>query len=315
MSEILDDFGPLPELYVLKCMKQVCEGLDHAYQCNGMVHRDIKPPNILIDHGPNSSKLNLEPNIENDIAKIIDFGLAKKTDDTDNLTLTGLTVGTPHYMAPEQIRADPKIDCRADIYSLGATMYHLLTGTTPFKGNSPGAIMLAHVNDDVPDPAQIIPSLRMETIRLIQLSLAKDRDERYSNYAALKNDIDAALKARTGGNESGMRVLRKPLVVKNKVSTRKKRKSEPEMESVGPSKQAVTSRTERIEVKDGSQIERKEKGSSSMLRLVQQRLFSHKTSAAFDEDIDNSMGVSTWVWVALALSLAFMLITVVMRYA
>ena len=323
LAEMLDDFGPLPEAYVLKCILQVADGLEHAYKNGGLVHRDMKPPNILIDHGENSSKFDLEPR-DNDVAKVIDFGLAKKTNDTDNLTLTGLTVGTPHYMAPEQIRADPDIDCRADIYSLGTTLYHLLTGQTPFSGNSPGAIMLAHVNDEIPNPSEVIPSLHSETVELVMLAMAKKRDERFANYAAFKQALNGALKA-AGGAETGMRVLRKPLVVKNKL---KKKKSEPRMAAVedaadkaSADPNAVTQRTERIEQSNTTRKmpikvneEEPRKGSSSMLRMVQQRMFSHKTSAAFDDDVDQRMGVSLWVWLALAASLIFMLITLMMRY-
>lgn len=323
LAEMLDDFGPLPEPYVLKCMLQVADGLEHAYKKGGLVHRDMKPPNILIEHGPESKKTDLEPHINIDVAKVIDFGLAKKTNDTEHLTLTGLTVGTPHYMAPEQIRADPDLDCRVDIYSLGTTMYHLLTGQTPFRGNSPGAIMLAHVNEDVPNPSEIIPSLRQETVDLVMLAMAKNRDDRYTNYSAFKQALKEAMKA-CGDEGSGMRVLRKPLVVKSKL---RKKKSEPRMSSIADQARpvadpnAVTKRTERvanqattrrkpITVKE----EAPRKGSSSMLRLVQQRMFSHKTSAAFEEDIDQRMGVSLWVWLALVASLIFMLITIIMRY-
>ena len=324
LAEMLDDFGPLPEAYVLKSMLQVAGGLEHAYQKGGLVHRDMKPPNILIEHGPDSKKSDLEPHIDIDVAKVIDFGLAKKTNDTEHLTLTGLTVGTPHYMAPEQIRADPDLDCRVDIYSLGTTMYHLLTGQTPYHGNSPGAIMLAHVNEDVPDPSSIIPSLHQETVDLVMLAMAKNRDDRYSNYAAFKQALKDALQA-CGGEASGMRVLRKPLVVKSKL---KKKRSEPRISAVADEPapaaadpNAITQRTERLDKQATTKrapITTKEeaprKGSSSMLRMVQQRMFSHKTSAAFDEDIDQRMGVSLWVWLALAASIIFMLATIAMRY-
>ncbi len=361
LSEILEDFGPLPEVYVLKCMQHMVRGLGYAYEKSALVHRDIKPPNILIEHGAGSRKSDLEPRMEVDVAKIIDFGLAKKTDDTDHLTLTGLTVGTPHYMAPEQIRADPTIDCRADIYSLGATMYHLLTGKTPFIGNSPGAIMLVHVNEDVPDPSEFIPSLKSETVEICMMCMGKKPDERFANYAALEQAVDAAIAA-CGGADNGMRVLRKPLAVKSKL---KKRKSEPRMKPIADDEvvskaakraaavdgHAVTVITETLsksssdtdkntaagasaEVSnapkaadntrpvaptildqvDAARKLRPQKGSSTVLRVLNQRIFSHKTSAAFDEDIEGSLGVSKGVWLALACSILFMLIALFMRY-
>ncbi|NRA38009.1 MAG: serine/threonine protein kinase [Planctomycetes bacterium] len=352
LVEVLDDYGPLPEQYVLKIIGQVAQGLDHAYETCGIVHRDIKPANILIDHQGHGGKDDFEIYPDHDIAKIIDFGLAKRTDDTDNLTLTGLTVGTPHYMAPEQIRADRDIDCRADIYSVGATIYHLLTGQTPYVGNSPGGIMLAHVNDEIPDPSAIVPSLKNETVELVMCSLGKTKEERYVGYDAFLKMTQLAIEA-CCKSDTGIQLLRKPLKMSGgvKKSNRSKNKktakqSAGQMQSDLEHKDnsegrlldirqagAVTVKTNRIKSKTKPIMKEKEadaqtvlqnnrkkgvnnigKSSSSLRRILNKRLFQVENSAVSDEDMQERLSVSPIVWVGLTLSVIAMIAAVVHRY-
>lgn len=336
LVEVLDDYGPLPEVYVLKTISQVVCGLNHAYATCGIVHRDIKPANILVDHQGQGGKDDFNVYPEHDIAKIIDFGLAKRTDDTDNLTITGLTVGTPHYMAPEQIRADRDIDCRADIYSIGATMYHLLTGQTPYVGNSPGGIMLAHVNDVIPDPSAIIPSLKDETVELVLCSLAKRKEDRYVSYDALLKMLQLAIESCECG-DTGIQLLRKPLKVSHGMKKNKhpkatvapaREKSEGRILN-GVQSQAVTVQTDRVErsshesVKSlhrpylgglGDVNEAVGRSSSSLRRVLNKRLFADEDSAVNDEDMQEKLSVSRGVWVAFIVSLLCLLATVVFRY-
>jgi eukaryotic-like serine/threonine-protein kinase len=212
LATLLKDHKVLPEVYVLQVAKQVAEGLAYVYDKSELVHRDIKPENILMErHGSSSEPFPLD-----DVAKLIDFGLVKPVDDDERLTQTGMTIGTPLYMSPEQIRGE-RIDCRSDIYGLGATAYHLLTGTTPFAGTSPGAIMSAHLTQPVPDPAQRVPSLSQRTRDLIMMCMAKKREERFLTFEGLIKALAAALEELGEKQGSAPRLLRKPLVLKTTV--------------------------------------------------------------------------------------------------
>ena len=203
LSEILDNYGPVPEPYAIRCIKQIAEGLKYANDKCGLIHRDIKPANILVDRQA-GGKGDYNLYIDKDQAKIIDFGLAKSTDGNDDLTMTGMTMGTPHYMAPEQIRGDSNINHQVDIYALGATLYHLLTGEPPFDGNSPGAIMLAHINNPVPNPASQIPSLKAETIDIVKTSLAKETGNRFGTFNAIIRACEKALEHFQNKEDSSM---------------------------------------------------------------------------------------------------------------
>jgi serine/threonine protein kinase len=196
-----------PEGYVLTICSQVAEGLAYVYEKSGLVHRDVKPENILIQRVDTSG--DLYP--ESDESRLIDFGLVKPVHEDIHLTQTGMTIGTPLYMSPEQVRGE-KLDCRSDIYSLGATMYHLLTGSTPFDGTSPGAIMSAHLTEPVPDPGKLVPSLHPQTRQLVMMAMAKKPDHRFTTHEAF---IKAMKKAQDEiGQRITLKLLRKPMVLK-----------------------------------------------------------------------------------------------------
>jgi serine/threonine-protein kinase len=191
LGSLLKDHHNLPELYALRAMRQIADGLSYVYSAAGLIHRDIKPENVLVQrlHG------GADPFPRDDIAKLIDFGLVKSMDDRQlNLTQAGMTIGTPLYMSPEQVRGDP-LDCRSDIYGIAATLYHLVTGTTPFIGMSPGAIMSAHLTKPIPDPTVRVPTLHPLTRKVIMTGMAKDFVERFRDYQALTQAIDAAIAA------------------------------------------------------------------------------------------------------------------------
>lgn len=212
LATLLKDHKVLPERYVLHIIRQVAEGLAYVYAEAELVHRDIKPENILISRSPEVT----EPFPADDVAKLIDFGLVKPVDDDEHLTQTGMTIGTPLYMSPEQIRGE-RIDCRSDIYGLGATMYHLLTGTTPFSGTSPGAIMSAHLTQPVPDPSQRVPGLNAKTRALVMMAMGKHKEQRFLTFEAFIKAITAALSDMGERSDNSPRLLRKPLVLKGPV--------------------------------------------------------------------------------------------------
>src|SRR5262249_35113157 len=134
LGDRVERAGPLPEAEGIKFITQVALGLQKAH-AQGLIHRDVKPDNILID--------------QNGQAKLTDLGLVKGTEADLNLTRTGRGLGTPHFMAPEQFRNAKHADVRCDVYSLGATLYQLVTGTIPFDGCGPVDCWVKKLNNDL----------------------------------------------------------------------------------------------------------------------------------------------------------------------
>jgi serine/threonine-protein kinase len=167
--------GPLSESQALQIATQMAEVLDHIHQ-HQMVHRDIKPENILVTN--------------EGTVKLCDLGLAKMTSSTEqSLTQEGLAVGTPYFMSPEQIRGDKDVDIRADLYSLGATLFFLLTGQHPYEGKSAAETMSMHLKEAVPDPRKHNAQIREDLAWLIHKLMAKDRAQRYQTPAELLEDL------------------------------------------------------------------------------------------------------------------------------
>ena len=212
LMSLLKEHRVLPEHYALNLTRQVAEGLDHVWTTAHLIHRDIKPENVLVLRRRNGD--DLFP--LSDTAKLIDFGLVKSNSDDDRLTQTGMTIGTPLYMSPEQVRGET-LDCRSDIYGLGATLYHLLTGHTPYSGSSPGAIMSAHLTEPVPDPGDRVPSLSKLTRQLVMTAMAKSTEKRYTTFEALIGACNEALAAIDHKSGAIPRLLRKPMVLKQPV--------------------------------------------------------------------------------------------------
>jgi serine/threonine-protein kinase len=199
------------ETDVLTIGMQIARGLAHAYNEAGLIHRDIKPMNILVEqHRPGKRDgMFME---DQDKVKIIDFGLAKSTDSEDQrLTLTGIVMGTPAYMSPEQIRCDSTLDFHTDMYAVGAAMFHMLTGRIPFPGNAPAVIMTGHLTLPVPDPSELVRSLNPLTRDIVMTALAKHPHDRYSDYRAMISACEKALKTMAQGPGT-LRLLRKPMV-------------------------------------------------------------------------------------------------------
>jgi serine/threonine-protein kinase len=178
--------GPLPIPRAVEITRQVLFGLAHAHE-HGIIHRDIKPSNIVL-----SQKAGV-----GDHVKILDFGLAKLSQETSNLTV-GVIVGTPSYMAPEQIRG-LALDQRVDVYACGVLLFELLTGTKPFRApsNDPLAICMAHLNDPAPRLADAVPGRDFGALEeVVGQALAKDRDRRVSSAGAFANALVAAVPGR-----------------------------------------------------------------------------------------------------------------------
>jgi serine/threonine protein kinase len=156
---------------------QVCEALNHAHH-KGLIHRDVKPKNILLT--------------PQHVAKLTDLGLARDKEDKEAAeSEAGKAYGTPYYISPEQIRGDLDIDFRADIYSLGATMYHLVTGQPPFDGETPSAVMHKHLKQPLTPPDHINTGLSAGIGEIIEVAMAKDRDDRYRDTQEMLEDLRA----------------------------------------------------------------------------------------------------------------------------
>jgi serine/threonine protein kinase len=156
---------------------QMADALAHAHQRN-LIHRDVKPKNILLT--------------KEGVAKLTDLGLARAMDDKEAAeTEAGKAYGTPYYISPEQIRGDVDIDFRADIYSLGATMYHLVTGKPPFDGETPSAVMHKHLKQPLTPADHVNTALSAGVGEIIDVAMAKDRDERYQSTEDLLEDLQA----------------------------------------------------------------------------------------------------------------------------
>jgi Protein kinase domain/Cyclic nucleotide-binding domain len=197
--------GPLPVDQALDIFAQVAGALDYMHDL-GYVHRDIKPSNILLT--PES------------VAKLGDFGLAKTADDP-SVTMAGGIMGTPHYLAPEQISQSAPVDARADIYSLGCTLYFLLVGEPPFKGNSIPLVLTRQLTDPIVFPAGWTDQEHQRLKTFIQRMTAKRPERRYQNMAEVIADLDWVLGetdeplqtpafAETNGENGGVGALAAP---------------------------------------------------------------------------------------------------------
>jgi serine/threonine-protein kinase len=165
------------ETEALDIMIQMADALHHAHQ-RGLIHRDVKPKNILLT--------------PQGVAKLTDLGLARATDDKDAAeSEAGKAYGTPYYISPEQIRGDVDIDFRADVYSLGATMYHMVTGRPPFDGETPSAVMHKHLKQPLTPADHVNTSLSAGIGEIIDLAMNKNRDDRYRSTEDMLEDLEA----------------------------------------------------------------------------------------------------------------------------
>ena len=165
------------EAEALRIILQIARALAHAHQ-RGLIHRDVKPKNIMITR--------------DGAAKLADMGLARlAADEQAAQAEAGRAFGTPYYIAPEQIRGEVDIDFRADIYSLGATLYHLVTGRVPFEGPTPAAVMHKHLKEPLTPPDHVNTSLSVGLGEVVEVMMAKQREDRYPSTKDLLLDLEA----------------------------------------------------------------------------------------------------------------------------
>ena len=173
LEQLLKEQGRLPVPNAVNYIGQVLAALDYAHS-HGVIHRDIKPANMMLT--------------PQGVVKLMDFGIAKGAGD-HKLTMTGTTLGSLYYMSPEQIQGAVNLDARSDLYSVGVSLYELVTGKRPFDGDSQFAIMSAHLKNTPVPPLAIDPSLPQMLNDVILLSVGKDPNARFQGAAAFRNAL------------------------------------------------------------------------------------------------------------------------------
>ncbi len=193
IKDRLDKNKTFDEKECLRIVTAVAEALKHAHS-RGLIHRDVKPENIILTHDGN--------------VKLADLGLARITDDEKwGLSEAGMAIGTPYYISPEQVRGQTNIDIRADIYSLGATLYHMVTGRVPYGGETPNDVMRKHVDPkvNIVPPDHLNTSLSAGLGMVVETMMAKNREQRYQTPDDLILDLKCLMR-----DESPMIAGQKP---------------------------------------------------------------------------------------------------------
>src|SRR6185503_15106853 len=183
LAERLARLGPLAPGAAARLLRDVALALDYAHH-RGIVHRDVKPENILIER-------------ESDRPLVTDFGIARLAE-AKPLTATGQVLGTVHYMSPEQVSGEP-LDGRSDLYSLGIVGFRALTGRLPFDSETASAVLVAHVTKPAPMLAQVAPRVPSAIAAVIDRCLAKEPAARFESGAALARALDEATALDAGG--------------------------------------------------------------------------------------------------------------------
>ena len=171
--------GALPEAEALAIVRAVAEALAYAWETFQIIHRDIKPANIMVDVRQR--------------VFLMDLGLAKSLGQESGMTLSGTILGTPRYMSPEQARGQADLGAASDVYSLGATLYHLATGTPAFDGESLPVLLHKHVYEPLPPPRERNPALSKGCARLIERMMEKKPEDRHADWQELLAEVDRLL--------------------------------------------------------------------------------------------------------------------------
>jgi serine/threonine-protein kinase len=186
LAELVKSERSLPEMRVLSIVRQVASALGAAH-ARGIVHRDVKPENVFLVNRDGQ-----------DFVKVLDFGISKTIrpgevpEESLRLTHTGMVLGTPLYMSPEQARGEENLDQRIDIYSLGVILYECLTGEVPFRATNYLGVIAQVVNGEATPPRMLRPELRISEAveRVIAKAMAHDRENRYESMDALSADLE-----------------------------------------------------------------------------------------------------------------------------
>ncbi len=174
LKHLITSRGSLPVPVVLTVGKQLCRALEAAHE-QGVIHRDIKPQNLIVE--PSGT------------LKVMDFGIARLATRTDGVTQAGMAIGTPEYMAPEQLLGDD-VDFRADLYAAGCVLFECLTGRPPFVADSPITLVAKQLEETPPSPASLNAAVPEPLAQLVLRTLSKDRTQRPASAGALFDELD-----------------------------------------------------------------------------------------------------------------------------
>ncbi len=188
LGQKIEREGRMSETDAIRVIAQVAQGLHRAHKQN-LIHRDVKPDNVLVT--------------PDGIAKLADLGLVKETETDLNLTKTGRGLGTPHFMAPEQFRNAKNADIRCDIYSLGATLYQMVTGELPFRSNGPLDAWMKKIQNDLTPPRQIVPELSERVDWAIRRAMSADPEKRPASCREFIEDLTGHSTRRLPAVDSG----------------------------------------------------------------------------------------------------------------
>jgi serine/threonine-protein kinase len=178
LQKVIEKQGAVPEAGALTIAHHVAEVLKYAWEKEKIIHRDIKPENLMV--------------LPDRSLKLMDMGLAKAHgDDAATAGEGGGIIGTPMYASPEQIRGEKDLDCRSDIYSLGMTLYHAVTGALPYEGATSALIMAKQLNEELPDPRRRNPSLSLNLVMLLKKMTEKKREARYQSPDELLQALES----------------------------------------------------------------------------------------------------------------------------
>jgi serine/threonine-protein kinase len=185
LTDLVKELGTLPPSRAAEITRQTGEALAVAHEM-GIVHRDLKPDNVMIARGRDGS----------DVVKVVDFGIAKANVEAQKVTRTGLVVGTPEYMSPEQLSGDP-LDGRSDIYSLGLVAFHMLTGALPFPSNTVQESMIMRLTDQPQRLTVVRPDVPWtpDVQAVMDRALQRDAPERYQSASEFGRALVAAVTA------------------------------------------------------------------------------------------------------------------------
>ncbi len=175
LDDKIASLGQITELEGIEIGLAVARGLDCALQRGGLIHRDIKPGNILFN--------------ANNTPKVVDFGLSLSFDTTDHFN--GEIWGTPYYVAPEKLEREPET-FKSDLYSLGATLFHAISGRPPYEGEDPNAVAMKHLNGNVVSLKAFVPDISDQTAYAVSKAMARYPEDRYESYAAFIEQLEDA---------------------------------------------------------------------------------------------------------------------------